>query len=402
MNPYIADFPILKKMPGKKRLVYIDNGATTQKPRSVIQAECDYYTMYNANIHRGMYTLSQRATDACDATREKMRKLLNARESGEIIFTSGTTMSINLLTYTWAEKFLKKGDGVLLTMMEHHANVVPWQELAKRKNIKISYVPLQKTGELNYATLSRLVTRKTKLVSVAHISNVLGVENDIAKIESIVRKRSKAKLIIDAAQSIAHVPIDVQKLNIDFLVASGHKMYGPTGIGILYGKKELLEQMPPFLTGGDMIIDVSTERTIFQGPPARFEAGTPNIAGIIGLGAAADFLMDHGITKLAKAEKEITEYAYEKLSEIKDVTMYGPKERHGIISFNVEGVHAHDVAEICNRFGVCIRSGNHCAMPLHRFLKIPASARASFACYNTKADVDELVLALKEAKKIFT
>lgn len=379
----------------------MDNAATTQKPRSVIQAECDFYTTYNANIHRGMYSLSQRATESCDATREKMRTLLHARDASEIIFTSGTTMGINLIAYTWAEKNLKRGDMIMLTMMEHHANVVPWQELAKRKGVKICYVPLLPTGELNYRTLARMVTKKIRLVAVTHISNVLGVYNDIDRIIAIVRKKSRAKILLDAAQSIAHVPINVEKLDVDFLVASGHKMYGPTGIGILYGKKKNLEAMPPFLTGGDMIIDVSTERTIFQGPPARFEAGTPNIAGIIGLGAAADFLMEHGIKKLAQAEKEITDYTYGRLSALKEVTLYGPRERHGIISFNVEGVHAHDVAEICNRFGVCIRSGNHCAMPLHRFLKIPASARASLACYNTKADVDQLIAALKEAINIF-
>ncbi|MBI4090924.1 MAG: cysteine desulfurase [Candidatus Komeilibacteria bacterium] len=401
MNPYRKDFPILATNVNGHPLAYLDNGATTQRPQAVINAEVSFYKTYNANIHRGLHALSQKATEACDATRIKVQKYIHARSPEEIVFTYGTTHGINLIAYTWAEANMKAGDEVLISLMEHHANIVPWQQLAKRKKIKLSYITLTKKLTLDYAALARMISKRTKLVSVVHVSNVLGIENDIAKIISIVHKKSRAKVLVDAAQSIAHIPIDVQKMDCDFLVFSGHKMYGPTGIGVLYGKQELLETMPPFLTGGDMIISVEKFATVFQKPPARFEAGTPNIAGIIGLGAAVDWIQNKGLRNLRKAEAALTRYAYEKLLKVPGLTIYGPRKRHGVISFNLDGIHAHDVAEIVNRFGVAIRSGNHCAMPLHRRLGIVASARASIACYNTKQEVDTLVRALKEAQKIF-
>lgn len=401
MNPYRKDFPILSTKIQSHALAYLDNGATTQRLKAVIDAEASFYRTYNANINRGLHTLSQKATEACDVTRIKVQKYINARSPEEIVFTYGTTHGINLVAYTWPEANMKAGDEVIISLMEHHANIVPWQQLVKRKKIKLSYIPLTKALTLDYAALARMISKRTKLISITHVSNVLGVENDLNRIISLARKRSKAKVLIDAAQSIAHVPINVQRLDCDFLVFSGHKMYGPTGIGVLYGKKEILETMPPFLTGGDMIVAVEKYDTVFQKPPARFEAGTPNIAGIIGLGAAIDWIQHKSLRKLHWYEHALTQYAYDTLSRIPGIAIYGPRKRHAVISFNLEGIHAHDVAEIANRFGVAIRSGNHCAMPLHRHLGIAASARASIACYNTRAEIDTLVKALKEAQNIF-
>lgn len=402
MNPYRNGFPILKKKINGRPLVYLDNAATTQRPQAVINAEVDFYTTYNANIHRGLHALSEKATTACDETREKIRNFIGARHASEIVFTSGTTHGINLIAYTWAEQNMQKGDEIILSIMEHHANIVPWHQLAKRKGIRIQWIPLTKKFELDYGALKNALSKKTKLVSLLHISNVLGVVNDIPRIVSMVRQKSEAKILIDAAQSIAHAPINVKKLDVDFLVFSGHKMYGPTGIGILYGKRALLNSLQPFMGGGDMIIEVTKKNSSFQDTPARFEPGTPNIAGIIGLGAATDFLISRGIAKLAKHEAAVTGYAYEALKKINGLTIYGSRQRHGVVSFNLKGIHAHDVAEIVNRFGVAIRSGNHCAMPLHHSLRIPASARASFACYSTAGEVDTLVEALHYVKKIFS
>jgi len=402
MKPCRAQFPILTRKIKGKPLVYLDNAATTQKPKSVIDTMVRFYHSYNANIHRGLHTMSEESTEACDMVRTKVQKFIKAKNPSEIIFTNGTTMGINLVAYTWAEKNLHRSDEIIISLMEHHANIVPWQRLEKRKGIKLSYAPLTKSLELDYAALQRMITKKTKLVSLVHVSNVLGVENDITRIVSIVRKKSESKVLIDAAQSIAHMPIDVKKLDIDFLAFSGHKMYGPTGIGVLYAKKELLEKMPPFLTGGDMIIEVNKHDTVFLPPPQRFEAGTPHVAGIIGLGAAIDFIRSSNIKKIQTYERMLTTYMFEKLSKVPNLTIYGPRKRHGIICFNLKGIHAHDVAEIANRYGVALRSGNHCCMPLHRSLKVSATARASIACYNTKKEIDILIKSLKEVQKIFS
>ena len=392
------DFPIFKKKINGKRLVYLDNAATTQRPKVVVDAMDDFYYSYNANVHRGLHTLSEQATTACEASRKSIRDFIGARESFEIVFTTGTTMGINLIAYSWGSS-LKAGDEIIISDMEHHANIVPWQELAKRKKIKLSYIPLTKQGELNYRRLATMVSKKTKLISIVHISNVLGTINDIERIVRIAKKVN-AKVLLDAAQSIAHERINVAKLDVDFLVASGHKMYGPTGIGILYIRKEIAATIPPFLTGGDMILEVTKEKTIFQEPPQRFEAGTPPIAEIIGLGAAVHYLKKN-FNSIRQPEKELTRYAYDKLSNFPGLVLYGPRTRAGVFSFNLAGIHAHDVAEILNRHGIAVRSGNHCAMPLHRLLKIPASVRASLACYNTKQDIDDLIKGLKAAQKFF-
>ena len=402
MNIYRKDFPILKRRVNGKALVYLDNGATTQKPNIVIKAMFNFYTNYNANIHRGLHTLSQESTDACDEARVKVKKLVHARSEHEIVFTYGTTEGINTVAYAWGNSNIRSGDEMLITEMEHHANIVPWQELAKRKRAQLLFAPLGKNRELDYDAFSRMISKKTKLVSFVHVSNVLGVTNDVKRIVNIVRKKSNATILLDAAQSIAHMPINVQKLDIDFMVFSGHKMYGPTGIGVLYGKKEILDSMPPFLTGGDMIMEVTKERSSFQDVPRRFEAGTPHIAGIIGLGTAVDYLLTKGLKNLNADEKKLSDYTYEQLTKIKGLQLYSPRSTHGIFSFNIDGIHAHDVAEIVNRFGVAIRSGNHCAMPLHRNLDAVATARASLACYNTKEEVDVLVKALREVRKIFS
>lgn len=399
MNRFKKDFPIFQNRK-RRSLVYLDNGATTQRANSVLRAMLAYYTEYNANIHRGLHDLSQQATQACEDVRVKVQRLIGARLPAEIVFTSGTTMGINLIAMTWGQKYLKSGDEILLSIMEHHANIVPWQELAKRRRLKISFIPLAANGELDYRWLKIHATKKTKLISVTHVSNVLGAINDLAAISAVARKVG-ARLLIDAAQSIAHEVIDVKKHGIDFLVFSGHKMYGPTGIGVLYINNEIAQNLPPFFTGGDMIMEVTTSGATYQDPPHRFEAGTPHIAGIIGLGAAVDYLLRHGIRKLKLQEAMLTAYAYARLKRIPGLTIYGPKQRSGILAFNLAGVHAHDVADILNRRHIAIRSGNHCAMPLHRYLGVVASARATLACYNTTDDIDTLIAGISEVKKIF-
>ena len=335
MNIYRKDFPILKRRVNGKALVYLDNGATTQKPNIVIKAMFNFYTNYNANIHRGLHTLSQESTDACDEARVKVKKLVHARSEHEIVFTYGTTEGINTVAYAWGNSNIRSGDEMLITEMEHHANIVPWQELAKRKRAQLLFAPLGKNRELDYDAFSRMISKKTKLVSFVHVSNVLGVTNDVKRIVNIVRKKSNATILLDAAQSIAHMPINVQKLDIDFMVFSGHKMYGPTGIGVLYGKKEILDSMPPFLTGGDMIMEVTKERSSFQDVPRRFEAGTPHIAGIIGLGTAVDYLLTKGLKNLNADEKKLSDYTYEQLTKIKGLQLYSPRSTHGIFSFNM-------------------------------------------------------------------
>lgn len=400
INPFRKDFPILTTRVDNHPLVYLDNASTTQKPQSVIDAISNFYKTTNANIHRGLHTLSEQATLQCNAVRQRIKAFIGASDSAEIIFTYGTTMGINLVAYTWAEKYMNEGDEIIISLMEHHANIVPWQELAKRKKIRLLFAPLTTNRELDYTALNKLTSKKTKLIAITHISNVLGIKNNIEKIATIAKK-VKAKVLVDAAQSIAHEHINVSQLGIDFLVFSGHKMYGPTGTGVLYAKHELLNAMPPFLTGGDMILEVTLEKTVYQDPPARFEAGTPHISGIVGLGQAVRYLQEKGMNRIKHHERELTAYAYDKLSAIQNITLYSPRKTNCILSFNIKGIHAHDIAEIANRFGVAIRSGNHCAMPLHEYLGTPLSARVSIACYNTRQDIDTFITAIKEAQRIF-
>ena len=378
------------------RLVYLDNAATTQKPIGVLEAMDEYYRKHNANIHRGIHTLSVEATDMYESARDKVRKFLNAGSREEIVFTGGATEAINLVVWTWGHENIHRGDEILLTEMEHHSNLVPWQELARKKGAQLKYIPLTKSGQLNMKELPRLLTRKTKIVSVVHISNFLGTVNPVEKIVKAARKVG-ALTLIDGAQAGAHEGIDVRKIGCDFYVLSGHKMYGPTGVGVLYGKKEILQNMPPYQTGGHMIEEVDFERATWNVLPWKFEAGTAKIAEVIGLGAAVDFLNKASLPAIKNYESRIANYAFRKLKDIPGIMIYGPRGRGPVIAFTSKAVPAHDLASLLDERGVAVRTGHHCTMPLHRKLGIQSSARASFALYNTKADVDALVDAVKLA-----
>ena len=376
--------------------MYLDNAATTQKPIGVLEAMDEYYRKHNANIHRGIHTLSVEATDMYESARDKVRKFLNAGSREEIVFTGGATEAINLVVWTWGHENIHRGDEILLTEMEHHSNLVPWQELARKKGAQLKYIPLTKSGELNMKELPRLLTRKTKIVSVVHISNFLGTVNPVEKIVKAARKVG-ALTLIDGAQAGAHEGIDVRKIGCDFYVLSGHKMYGPTGVGVLYGKKEILQNMPPYQTGGHMIEEVDFERATWNVLPWKFEAGTAKIAEVIGLGTAVDFLNKAGLPAIKNYESRIANYAFRKLKDIPGIMIYGPRGRGPVIAFTSKAVPAHDLASLLDERGVAVRTGHHCTMPLHRKLGIQSSARASFALYNTKADVDALVDAVKLA-----
>src|SRR3989338_192662 len=394
------DFPILNVKIHGKPLVYLDNAATSQKPKSVINAVKDYYENYNANIHRSIHKLGEDATAAYEDAHKKAADFINA-DFEEIVFTKNTTESINLLAYSLTQS-LKPGDEIAISQMEHHSNFVPWQQLAIKNNLKLKFIEINKDGTLNNESIKKNITKKTKIVSVTHVSNVLGTINDVEKIGKIAHNNG-AFFIVDGAQSVPHMPVDVKNLDCDFMAFSGHKMLGPTGIGVLYGKKELLENMPPFLYGGEMIKEVKFENTRFNDLPWKFEAGTMNIAEAIGLGAAIDYLNKVGMKNIEQNEKELVKYAYKKLSEIKEIEIYGPsaEKRSGLVAFNVKGVHAHDTAQILDGEGIAIRAGHHCAMPLHSLLGISASARASFYLYNTKEEVDKLVEGIKKVVKVF-
>ena len=376
--------------------MYLDNAATTQKPIGVLEAMDEYYRKHNANIHRGIHTLSVEATDMYESARDKVRKFLNAGSREEIVFTGGATEAINLVVWTWGHENIHRGDEILLTEMEHHSNLVPWQELARKKGAQLKYIPLTKSGELNMKELPRLLTRKTKIVSVVHISNFLGTVNPVEKIVKAARKVG-ALTLIDGAQAGAHEGIDVRKIGCDFYVLSGHKMYGPTGVGVLYGKKEILQNMPPYQTGGHMIEEVDFERATWNVLPWKFEAGTAKIAEVIGLGAAVDFLNKASLPAIKNYESRIVNHAFRKLKDIPGIMIYGPRGRGPVIAFTSKAVPAHDLASLLDERGVAVRTGHHCTMPLHRKLGIQSSARASFALYNTKADVDALVDAVKLA-----
>ncbi|MBI2012799.1 cysteine desulfurase [Candidatus Curtissbacteria bacterium] len=409
INSIRRRFPFLKRKYHGQPLAYLDNASTTQKPQVVIDAISDAYQNHYANIHRGVYDLSVEATDLYEGVRKKVAKFINASSEKEIIFTRNATEAINLLAYVQGES-LHGGDEILLSQMEHHSNIVPFQLLAERlktndKRIKISYIPINKEGRLDLSTLDRLVTKRTKIVSLALMSNVLGTINPLKKIALVVRRLApKAIIIVDAAQAIGHMRIDVGDLGCDFLAFSAHKMYGPSGVGVLWGKKELLEQMPPFMGGGDMILAVDFEKTTFNELPWKFEAGTPNIADVVAYGAALDFIQSIGFAKIHAHEMRLIKYALEKLSNYPTIQLYGPQDladRGPVISFNVDDVHPHDVASILSEEAVAIRSGHHCAQPLMSVLEIGAAVRASFGIYNTEEEIQRLIKGIERVKGVF-
>lgn len=398
---YRKDFPILSQKVYGKPLAYLDNAATTQKPKSVIDALNRYYSFENANIHRGIHYLSQQATDAYDEARQTIQKFLNAREAREIIFVRGTTEGINLVAQSYGRTFLKSGDEILITAMEHHSNIVPWQILSDQTGAKLRVAPINDEGELMLGEFEKLANERTKLVAVTHISNALGTINPIKRLIQTAH-RFNIPVLVDGAQSAPHMVVDVQDLDCDFFVFSGHKIFGPTGIGVLYGKAQLLENMPPYQGGGDMISSVSFEKTTYNKLPFKFEAGTPHIAGVIGLGAAIDYVNQIELGNIFEYEQELLRYATGELTKIQGLRIIGQaKEKASIISFVFDDIHAHDIGTILDQQGVAIRAGHHCAMPLMERFNVPATARASFAFYNTKEEVDRLVQAIHAVLEVF-
>lgn len=399
MNNIKKDFPLLEN----ENITYLDSGATTQKPIQVIKAVEEFYQKYNANPHRGAYSLSVEATEQYENTRTKIAKFINAKHREEIIFSKNATESLNLIAYSYGLDNLKKDDEVVISIMEHHSNLVPWQKMTKQTGSKLNYMYINENYEITEEEIESKITDKTKIVGITHVSNVLGTINNVKKIIKYAHKKG-AVVIVDASQSIPHMKIDVQDLDADFLVFSGHKMLAPLGIGVLYGKREILNKMTPFLMGGDMIEYVYEQETTFAPLPNKFEAGTQNVEGVIGLGAAIDYIENLGYDKIQEIEHEVISYARQELSKLDYLTLYTTpnEENHSsVISFNIKGVHPHDVASILDSEGVCVRSGNHCAQPLMRFLGIDSTCRASFYIYNTKKDVDKLVKALDKAYNMF-
>jgi len=397
------DFPVLKRQVNGKPLIYFDNAATSQKPESVVETTDRYYREYNANIHRGIHKLAEEATLAHEEAREKVAKFINAKHTEEIIFTRNTTEAINLVAYTWGRANIGRGDKIVLTIMEHHSNIVPWQLLAQEKGASVEYVEIDSEGLLRLDEIDKLIDEKTKIVCVTQASNVLGTINPVKEIGKAAH-RYGARLLVDAAQSVPHMPVNVRDIDSDFFVFSGHKMLGPTGIGVLHGKSENLRKMPPFLGGGEMIREVHTTGSSWKDIPYKYEAGTPNIVGAIGLGSAVDYLNEIGMENVHEHEREISKYAIGRMGEVKDLTLYGPRDvaqRVGVLSFNLGDIHAHDLASILDEDGIAIRSGHHCAQPLMEFLNVPAMARASFYIYNTKEEVDVFINTLEKARKLF-
>lgn len=398
------DFPIFTT---HKNLVYLDSAATAQKPKQVIAAVQNFYTKYNSNVHRGIYDLSVEATEIYEGTRQKVADFINADDSSQIIFTGNTTESLNLVAIGYAQKRLKRGDIVVLSEMEHHSNIVPWQRLKEEIGFKIFFLPMDKDFRLNYKALfsAGLNLKKVKIISLTHASNVLGTINPIAEIVPILKKKCPfAKIVIDAAQSIPHLQVNVQKMDCDFLAFSAHKMYGPSGVGVLWVKNELLQSLEPIFSGGHMIETVTKEKATFSPPPQRFEAGTGRLEAVAGLGAAIDYMNALGIEKISKYEKELTRYCLRLFKKTKNVTLYGsksPKDRLPVFAFNIANIHPHDVGEILNRRQICVRTGHHCAQVLHKVLKASSTVRASFAIYNTKKDADKLFKGIEEVKRIF-
>lgn len=397
------DFPILKREVNGKPLIYFDNAATSQKPNTVIETTDRYYREYNANIHRGIHKLAEEATLAHEVARENIGKFINSKRTEEIIFTRNTTEAINLVAQSWGRANVGPGDKIVLTIMEHHSNTVPWQLLAQEKGARVEYVKIDDEGKLREDEVHELIDEKTKIVCVTQASNVLGTVNHVKEIGKVAHSFG-ALFLVDAAQSVPHMHVDVRDIDCDFFAFSGHKMLGPTGIGVLHGKREHLESMPPFLGGGEMIREVHTSGASWKDIPYKYEAGTPNIAGAIGLGSAVDYLRKIGMENVHEHEKELTRYALQRMSEVQGLDIYGPKgaeDRVGVIAFNLGDIHAHDLASILDEDGIAIRSGHHCAQPLMEFLNLPATSRASFYIYNTKEEVDAFINALERARKLF-
>lgn len=397
-------FPILDQEVNGKPLVYLDSAATSQKPVPVIEAIDKYYREYNSNVHRGVHTLGTRATDGYEGAREKVRKFINAKSTEEVIFTRGTTTSINTVAASYGRANLSEGDEIVISYMEHHSNIIPWQQVAKQTGATLKYLPLQEDGTISLEDVRTTVTADTKIVSIMQVSNVLGVMNPIKEIAKIAHENG-AIMVVDGAQSAPHMKIDVQDLDCDFLAFSGHKMCGPTGIGVLYGKKKLLEKMEPVEFGGEMIDFVGLYESTWKELPWKFEGGTPIIAGAIGLGAAIDFLEQIGLDEIEAYEHKLAAYAMGKMSAIDGMTIYGPKEaskRAGLVTFNIDDVHPHDVATVLDAEGIAVRAGHHCAQPLMKWLKVSATARASFYLYNTEEDIDKLVSGLVKTKEYFS
>jgi cysteine desulfurase / selenocysteine lyase len=396
------DFPILRRRIGDKLLVYLDNGASSQKPEAVIQALDDYYRRYNANVHRGVYTMSEEATAAFEQARVKVARFIHAASDKEIVFTRGTTEGINLVAQSWGRANLGPGDEVVITEMEHHSNIVPWQMLRDQLGFTLRYIPMTDTGVLDLSTLDALINEKTKLLSFIHVSNVLGTVNPVSLLVEAAR-RVGALVLLDAAQSVPHMPIDVQALDVDFMVFSSHKMCGPTGVGVLYGKRALLEAMPPWMGGGDMIREVKMESSKWNTVPHKFEAGTPAIAEVIGLGAAVDYLAQVGMEWIQEHEQALVDYAYERLSRIEGLKILGPgpEQRSGLVAFTLGNIHPHDLSAVLDRDGIAVRAGHHCAQPVHDRYGLAASTRASFYLYNTHDEIDQLAAGLERAREIF-
>ena len=395
------DFPILSKKINNKPLIYFDNAATSQTPTSVIDSISNYYNNYNANIHRGVHSLSEEATEDFESARTKIKEHFNAGDTKEIIFTSGTTHSINIVANGYTD-ILKSGDEIIVSGLEHHSNIVPWQMMTKKNNAKLKVIPLKENGELDLKVFENLISDKTKLVFVNHVSNALGIINPIEKIIEISHKYG-AVVLIDGAQSSAHFDIDLQKLDVDFFTASAHKLCGPTGIGFLYGKKKLLDLIPPYMGGGEMISDVTFEKTTYADLPHKFEAGTPNISGAIAFGYALDYLNDIGLDNIKKYEDYLLEYATNKLKEIDGMIIYGDTpNKTSVISFNIEGLHAYDIGSILDKFGIAVRTGQHCAQPIMDYFKISGTVRASFSFINTIEEIDELIKAITFAKQMLS
>jgi cysteine desulfurase/selenocysteine lyase len=397
------DFPILKRTVNGKPLIYFDNAATSQKPDYVLNAIDEYYRNRNANVHRAVHKLAEEATLAYEAAREKVSKFIGAKHVEEIVFVRNATEGLNLVALTWGKANIRKGDKIVLTIMEHHSNIVPWQMLAKERDAQVEFIEIDAGGVLREDQMREKIDESTKIVAVTHASNVLGTINSVDQIGREAH-RVGAMFVVDAAQSVPHMRVNAREIDCDFLVFSGHKMLGPTGIGVLYGKKQFLEDMPPFLGGGEMIREVHTSGATWKDIPYKFEAGTPNAGGAVGLGAAIDYLNKIGMKQVQDHEKELTSYALEKMGQIGGITTYGPKDpaqRVGVIAFNLGDIHAHDLASILDEEGIAIRSGHHCAQPLMEYLDVPATSRASFYIYNTKEEVDVFIRALEKARKLF-
>ena len=401
INAVRADFPILQETIHGKPLVYLDNAATTQKPVQVISAVDEYYRHYNSNIHRGVHTLSEKATAAYESARKKIQAFIHAASIKEIIFTRGATEAINLVAQSYGRSTLKPGDEIIISEMEHHSNIVPWQLLCEQTGAVLKIIPINDDGELIMEAYEKLLNTKTRIVSIVHISNALGTITPVKKIIDMAHAHN-AVVLVDGAQAVAHTPVDVQALDCDFYVFSGHKLFGPTGTGVLYGKQSLLEQMPPYQGGGDMIKMVTFKKTTYNDLPHKFEAGTPHIAGFIGLGAALDYVTNIGLDNISAWETDLLHYATEAVSSIKELKLIGTaKHKTSILSFALGHIHPHDIGTILDHEGIAIRAGHHCAMPVMEHFKIPATARASFAFYNTRAEVDQLVLGIHKSLEIF-